>query len=140
MIKDAPNNQELPFIAAVFTSLLCITFGANAVAIKISLSGLGPFTTAGIRFSIAAFAIYLWGKITRRSFGINKRQIHQLLILSIFFTVQIFLLYLGLNRTNASRGTLLINLQPFLFFFWLIFSFQEIGLRKRKSWDFPWVF
>ncbi len=37
MIKDAPNNQELPFIAAVFASLLCILFGANTVAINPSL-------------------------------------------------------------------------------------------------------
>ena len=41
MIKNTPNNQELPFIAAVFTSLLCITFGANTVAIKVSLCYLG---------------------------------------------------------------------------------------------------
>ncbi len=132
MIKDTPNNQELPFIAAVFTSLLCIAFGANSVAIKISLSGLGPFTTAGIRFSIAAFAIYLWGKITRRSFGINKRQIHQLLILSIFFTIQVFLLYLGLNRTYASRGTLLINLQPFFILFLAHFFIPGDRITKKK--------
>ena len=132
MIKYTPNNQELPFIAAVFTSLLCIAFGANAVAIKISLSGLGPFTTAGIRFSIAAFAIYLWGKITRRSFSITKGQIHHLLILSIFFTIQIFLLYLGLNRTNASRGTLLINLQPFFILFLAHFFIPGDRITKKK--------
>jgi len=132
MIKDAPNNQELPFIAAVFTSLLCITFGANAVAIKISLSGLGPFTIAGIRFSIAALAICLWGKVTRRSFDIKKGQIHQLLILSIFFTVQIFLLYLGLNRTTASRGTLLINLQPFFILFLAHFFIPGDRITKKK--------
>ena len=132
MIKDAPNNQELSFIAAVFSSLLCITFGANAVAIKISLSGLGPFTTAGIRFSIATLAICLWGKITQRSFGIKKGQIHQLLILSIFFTIQIFLLYLGLNRTNASRGTLLINLQPFFILFLAHFFIPGDRITKKK--------
>jgi len=59
MIGDTPNNQELPLLATVFTSILCIVFGANAVAIKISLSGLGAFTTAGLRFSIATLAIFL---------------------------------------------------------------------------------
>ncbi len=132
MIKDTSNNQELPFIAAVFASLLCITFGANAVAIKISLSGLGPFTTAGLRFSIAAFTICLWGKITQRSFSIKNGQLHQLLILSIFFTVQIFLFYLGLNRTNASRGTLLINLQPFFILFLAHFFIPGDRITKKK--------
>ena len=42
-----PNNQELPLLAALFTSLLCVTFGANAVAIKVCYAGLGPFTSAG---------------------------------------------------------------------------------------------
>ena len=132
MIKDVPNNQELPFLAAVFTSFLCILFGANAVAIKISLSGLGPFTTAGLRFSIAAFAICLWAKITRRSFGIKKGQIYQLLILSIFFFIQFVLLYLGYNRTSASRGTLLVNLQPFFILFLAHFFIPGDRITKRK--------
>jgi drug/metabolite transporter (DMT)-like permease len=132
MIKDVPNNQELPFLAAVFTSLLCILFGANAVAIKISLSGLGPFTTAGLRFSIAAFTICLWAKITRRSFGIKKGQIYQLLILSIFFFIQFVLLYLGYNRTSASRGTLLVNLQPFFILFLAHFFIPGDRITKRK--------
>ena len=110
-------NQDLPLLAGIFTSMLCVIFGSNAVAIKISLSGLGPFTTAGLRFSIAALSIFLWAKITRRSFGIKKGQLHQLLILSLFFTVQLSLLYFGLSKTNASRGTLLINLQPFFVLF-----------------------
>ena len=113
MIGDTPNNQELPLLAAMFTSILCIGFGANAIAIKISLSGLGAFTTAGLRFSIATLAIFLWARTTRRSFIIKKGQAHQLSIISILFTVQLGLLYLGLSRTNASRATLLINLQPF---------------------------
>ena len=113
MIENTPNNQELPFLAAVFTSVLCVVFGANAVAIKISLSGLGPFTTAGLRSGMATFIIFLWAKITGRSFHLEKGQIHQLLIISAFFAVQMSLLYLGLSKTNASRGTLLVNLQPF---------------------------
>jgi drug/metabolite transporter (DMT)-like permease len=117
MVKYMPNNQELPLSAGIFTSMLCVIFGSNAVAIKISLSGLGPFTTAGLRFSIAALSIFLWAKMTRRSFSIKKGQLHQLLILSLIFTVQLSLLYLGLNKTNASRGTLLINLQPFFVLF-----------------------
>lgn len=112
-----PNNQDLPLFAGIFTSMLCVIFGSNAIAIKISLSGLGPFTTAGLRFSIAALSIFFWAKITRRSFNIKKGQLHQLLILSLIFTVQLSLLYLGLSKTNASRGTLLINLQPFFVLF-----------------------
>jgi len=71
------ENQELPFLAAIFTVFLCALFGANAVAIKISLSGLGVFTTAGLRFSMASVAVFIWARITGRSFHIKKGQIHR---------------------------------------------------------------
>lgn len=133
MIKQSPNNQELPLLAAVFTSFLCIVFGANAVAIKITFSGLGVFTTAGLRFSIAAFGIFLWPIIARRSFVIKKGQFHQLLIISVFHTVQLSLLYLGLSKTNASRGTLLINLQPFFVLFLAHYFIPGDRITKKKT-------
>ncbi len=132
MAEETHNNRELPFPAAIYTSLLCIVFGANAVAIKISLSGLGAFTTAGLRFVMAAFVIFLWAKITRRSFFIKKGQVHQLLIISIFFTVQLALLYFGLSKTNASRGTLLINLQPFFVLFLAHYFIPGDRITKKK--------
>jgi drug/metabolite transporter (DMT)-like permease len=132
MIENTPNNQELPFLAAIFTSFLCIVFGANAVAIKISLSGLGAFTTAGLRFGTATFIIFLWAKITRHSFTIKKGQAHQLLIVSVLFTVQLSLLYFGLSKTNASRGTLLINLQPFFVLFLAHYFIPGDRITKKK--------
>ena len=132
MVENAPNNQELTFLAAIFTSFLCVVFGANAVAIKISLSGLGTFTTAGLRFGMAALAIFLWAKITRRSFNIKKGQVHQLLIISILFTLQLSLLYFGLSKTNASRGTLLMNLQPFFVLFLAHYFIPGDLITKKK--------
>lgn len=132
MTGDTPNNHEPHLLAAMFASILCIVFGANAVAIKISLSGLGAFTAAGLRFSIAALAILLWARTTRRSFIIKKGQAQQLLIISMLFTVQLGLLYLGLSKTNASRGTLLINLQPFFVLFLAHYFIPGDQITKRK--------
>ena len=117
MTDQLPQNKELSFLAAMFTAGLCTLFGANAVAIKISLKGLGVFTTAGLRFTIASATIFLWAWITGRSFKIRKGQIRQLLIITLVFTVQLSLFYLGISKSNASRGTLLLNLQPFFTLF-----------------------
>ena len=76
MMEHSPSNQDLPFSAAVFTVCICTLFGANAVAIKISLTGLGVFTTAGLRFTIASVAIFLWARITGRGFYLKKRSFH----------------------------------------------------------------
>ena len=133
MVEQAPNNQELSLLAGILTSILCIIFGSNAVAIKISLTGMGPFTTAGIRFSIAALAIFFWAKMTGRPFSIRKGQFHQLLIVSLMFTLQLSLLYLGFSKTNASRGTLLINLQPFFVLFLAHYFIPGDQITKKKT-------
>jgi len=132
MASNTPNNNDLPFLTSIFTSLLCIIFGANAVAIKISLSGLGVFTTAGLRFGMSIFIIFVWAKITRRSFNIKKGQARQLLIISVLFTLQLSLLYFGLSKTNASRGTLLINLQPFFVLFLAHYFIPGDRITKKK--------
>jgi len=133
MINHTPQNQELPFLTSIFTVFLCALFGANAVAIKISLSGLGVFTTAGLRFSMASVAVFIWARITGRSFHIKKGQIHQLLIISMMFTVQLSLFYLGISKSNASRATLMVNLQPFFTLFLAHFFIPGDRITKRKT-------
>lgn len=107
------HNDDLDLRASLLSVFLCVLFGANSVAIKISLAGMGPFTTAGIRFSLAAVLIFLWAVGTKRPTGFPRRQLGPLLIISLIFAGQLSLFYLGLSRSNASRGTLLANLQPF---------------------------
>jgi drug/metabolite transporter (DMT)-like permease len=132
MIDGAPQNKDFSFLAASFTVFICMLFGANAVAIKISLEGIGVFTTAGIRFGIASVAIFLWARITGRSFEIKKEQILQLFVISIVFTAQLSLFYLGLSKSNASRGTLLVNFQPFFTLFLAHFFIPGDRITQRK--------
>ena len=126
------QNKDLTFFAAAFTVFICMLFGANAVAIKISLEGIGVFTSAGIRFGVASITIVLWAKITGRSLKIKKEQILQLLVISIIFTVQLSFFYLGLSKSNASRGTLLANFQPFFTLFLAHFFIPGDQITRRK--------
>jgi drug/metabolite transporter (DMT)-like permease len=112
--EETTHNKELPLSAALFSLFLNFLFGANAVAAKISLLGMGVFTTVGLRFFFAAIAISLWAIITGQPLYIDKSKVKQLIILSVFFVAQIGLFYLGLNMTTASRGTLIGNLLPFV--------------------------
>lgn len=132
MINPTPQNQELSLFAGIFTVCLCILFGANAVAIKISLSGLGVFTTAGLRFSLAAITIFIWALMTGRSFYIRAGQFQKLLVISILFTAQLSLFYLGLSKSNASRGTLLVNFQPFMTLFLAHYFIPGDQITRRK--------
>lgn len=133
MTQNNLSNQDLPFSAALFTGFLCTLFGANAVAIKYSLSGMGTFTAAGLRFSIAAVAIYFWARFTGRPFALRKGQTFQVLIISIIFTLQLGLLYLGLEKTSASRGTLMVNLQPFFLLILAHWFIPGDRMTKKKT-------
>ncbi len=131
-MDQQPANQELTFAAAMFTAFLCILFGSNAVAVKLAFTGIGVFTSASIRFFIATITIFLWARITGRTIGLKKGQFHQVLIFSALFTVQLSLFYLGLSKSNASRGTLLANLLPFFILFLAHFFIPGDRITRRK--------
>ena len=132
MTETQPANQEISLAAGMFTAFLCILFGSNAVAVKLAFTGMGVFTTASIRFAIAAGAIFLWARFTGRTIGLKKGQIHQVLTFSALFTVQLSLFYLGLSKSNASRGTLLANLLPFFILFLAHFFIPGDRITRRK--------
>ena len=118
--------------SAVFIIFLCILFGANAVAIKISLAGLGVFTTAGVRFGVAAVVIFLWALLTGKPVRINHHQAKQMVILGLIFYVQLSLFYLGLSRTTASHGTLIANILPFVVLVLAHFFIKEERISAKK--------
>jgi drug/metabolite transporter (DMT)-like permease len=118
--------------AVVFTVFLCVLFGANAVAIKISLTGLGVFTTAGLRFGIAAVVIFFWAKLTGKPVRLTSHQLQLMLILGVIFYVQLSLFYLGLSRTTASHGTLIANILPFVVLVLAHFFIKEERISTKK--------
>jgi drug/metabolite transporter (DMT)-like permease len=117
---------------AIYMMLLCILFGANAVAIKVAFEGFGVFTAAAIRFSLAALVIALWATFTGRSFRLKKGQWRYLLIYSLLFAIQLSLFFTGLDKTYASRGTLLINLLPFLILILAHFFLPNDRITRRN--------
>ena len=133
MERQNINNQDFSFFVGIFTAFLCVIFGSNAVAIKLSFSGIGVFTTAAIRFSIAAIAIYIWARAAGHSLMLKKGQLGPLLILAALFAVQLSMFYFGLSKSNASRGTLITNLLPFWILFLAHFFIPGDRITRRKG-------
>jgi drug/metabolite transporter (DMT)-like permease len=132
MERQNINNQDFSLFVGIFTAFLCVIFGSNAVAIKFSFSGIGVFTTAAIRFSIAAIAIFIWARATGQSLMLKKGQLYQVLILAALFAVQLSMFYFGLSKSNASRGTLITNLLPFWILFLAHFFIPGDRITRRK--------
>ncbi len=117
MNAPPPPDQRLSIVAAATAASLCVLWGANAVAIKYCLSGMGPFTSAAVRFGFSAGFLWAWAKITGQSLRPAAGQLRPLLINSLLFFAQLALVYVGFTLTRASRGALLTNLQPFFLLF-----------------------
>jgi drug/metabolite transporter (DMT)-like permease len=112
-----PADQKLSLIAGSLAACLCVLWGANTVAIKFSLSGLGPFTSAAVRFGISTFLLWAWARMFSQPLRPAAGQLGPLLVNSLLFSLQLSLVYVGFTATSASRGALLTNLQPFFLLF-----------------------
>ena len=100
MPSSHAKNNEMTLKGALLTAFICILFGGNAVAIKFSLLGIGPFTTAGIRFGVATLVIYLWARLNKTQLVLTRKQVGQTLVLGAIFVVQLSLFYHGLEHTT----------------------------------------
>lgn len=74
--EQAPRPPSVSF--ALLAVFLSIAFGANAVAIKMSLAGLGPFTNAGLRFTLASGTLFVYARLTRRPLRLDRAQLRDL--------------------------------------------------------------
>ena len=113
MEKQNFDNPDFTFVAGILSVFLCVVFGSNAVAIKLAFVGLGVFTTAAIRFSIAALAIFIWARVTGKTIGLKKGQLHQVLILAALFVARRF--YPLNYRRTAMLLALAAGMIPALF-------------------------
>ncbi|MBW1650848.1 MAG: DMT family transporter [Deltaproteobacteria bacterium] len=132
MKKIFKTKTEMPLSAILTAAFVCVLFGGNATAIKISLEGFGIFASSGFRLLFAGAFLFLWGKLTGKNFKIKKINIKRITIITLIFVVQFSCYALGVSKNDASRAALLINLQPFfvLILSHIFIADDKINLKK----------
>ncbi len=127
-------SRDISLGVSLFTVLLCALFGANAVAMKISLSGLGVFTNIFLRFFISSLTILLWARWRGWPIMVaNRRQAAQITVVSLIFFCQMSGMYLGQNLTTASHGTLIANLLPFIVMLLAHLFLKDERMQLKKA-------
>ena len=109
--KIAADEPSTKVIALVL--LLALLWGGNSVSIKIGLQGVPPFALATMRFLLGFAAITLWSLYRRVRLRMQPGELLPLIFVSVIFTLQISMLNLGTQITEASRSTLFISTYPF---------------------------
>ena len=110
-------DRKFSLASAALAAAICVLWGANTVAIKCSLEGLGPFTSAAVRFGLSVVALWAWAVATGRPLRPAPGCLRPLVVNSLLFTVQLALVYVAFTYTSASHGALITNLQPFILLF-----------------------
>lgn len=103
--------------AVLLIVVLCVIWGVQQVAIKVSIhGGIPPLLQAGVRSAGSAVLVLLWA-LFRRGHGwrlfARDRTLWPGLAIALIFAGEFAFLYPGLARTSASRGVLFLYTAPF---------------------------
>ena len=131
MRKEIPS-ESLDLKAISLIMLLSLFWGGNSPAMKIALRDMQPFILAGLRFTLAAAAVWGWAIYRRIPLSPRPSELPPLIILSLCFAAQISTFNLGTHLSLASRASLLINTHPFFVALMAHFFIPSDRLTFRK--------
>lgn len=99
--------------ATLIVLALCLLWGGNQVAIKLSNAGLAPMFGAALRSVLAGVLVALWGLARGRRILPPRGAVRDSLVMGVLFGMEFGLLYVGLTFTTASHGVLFLYTAPF---------------------------
>jgi drug/metabolite transporter (DMT)-like permease len=113
MMSDTGSGvaDKLNAKAAILLTGLCLIWGLNSVAIKISNEGIAPLFGAGLRSVIATVCLMTW--MSRKRLEWFPGRLFDGFIIGFLFGADFGLLYLALLYTTASSAWILLFTTPF---------------------------
>jgi drug/metabolite transporter (DMT)-like permease len=111
MDTDPIVGERLDVKAATLLTALCLIWGLNAVAIKISNEGIAPLFGAGLRSVIATVCLVIW--MVRKRLELFPGRLFDGFVIGFLFAGDFGLLYLALLYTTASSAWILLFTSPF---------------------------
>jgi drug/metabolite transporter (DMT)-like permease len=112
-LQHSPQSRPLDALAITVTITLCLIWGFNQVAIKLSIHDFPPLIQAAGRSAVAALCVAVYTQL--RGIPLFKRDGTLLagIAAGLLFTVEFVLVYRGLVWTTATRTVLFLYTAPF---------------------------
>ena len=110
------TTEPVGLSSASLTLLTAALWGGTTVAIKYGLESVEPVAMAGFRFAIASVFMLFWCRWERTSLKLDRGQLGLAVWAGVLLFFQISLFNIGVQRSNASHGAMLIN----TFVFWVV--------------------
>lgn len=107
------SGGALPRGAVLVLLALCVLWGGNMVAIKVSVQDVAPLFAAGLRSVVAGACVYLWMRVRGVPVLPAKGLLGHGIAVGVMFGAEFGFIYLGLRHTLASRSAILLYTHPF---------------------------
>ena len=108
------SKRSLDVSAVAMLVLLCASWGAQQVSVKIALPAFPPFLQMGIRSAGAGLLVLLYCLAARRGkLFVRDGSLWLGIFSGLLFSGEFVLIYLGLQWTDASRTSLFLYTAPF---------------------------
>ena len=109
----ADAARPLDLRGGIILTVLCISWGLNQAVVKYAYVDVSPVLSAAIRSAVAVACLVAYARYKGISLKCPELAwIHKAWIV-FFFTAEFILLFIGMDLTLASRGSVLLYTQPF---------------------------
>ena len=116
MAQDSTNppgsiegREPIGATSAGLALMTAALWGGTPVAISYSVDTLPPIATAGLRFALASVFMVFWCRWESTELRLRAGQLKPALVAGVLLFVQIGLFHYGIQQSNSSHGSLLIN-------------------------------
>jgi len=110
-LNSSVVKETLDLKAVAILTGLCMLWGFNAVAIKVSNAGIAPVFSAGIRSVIAVIALAIWMRV--KKVPLFPSNLLDGVVVGLLFGAEFACLYASLLYTTASSAWILLYATPF---------------------------
>ncbi len=93
--------------------LLALIWGANMAFIKFAAREMAPLFMVGLRSAVASVVVLLWMKARGLQIFPSWIVVGHGIVVGVLFAAEFALIYVGLQRTLASRTYILVYTAPF---------------------------
>ena len=108
-----PIARPLDTLATAVVVALCLSWGLNQVAIKLTLPDIPPLIQATVRSFGALVVVVLWCAARRVPLLKRDGTLIPGVFAGVLFGLEFVLIYRGLNLSTASRASIFIYTAPF---------------------------
>ena len=111
-MPELPSADTLDVKAGCVLTVLCLIWGLNAVAVKISNAGIAPIFCAGLRSVIATVCLMIWMRF--KGLELFPGRLKDGMVVGFLFAIEFGLLYMAILYTTVSSAYILLYTTPFL--------------------------